>query len=398
MSWRAIHVAGTNGKGSITGYLSALLAAGGVRCGAFTSPHLIDWWDCITIDERVVQESVFRRIEGQVKQRNQTLGIGATEFELLTATAFEIFEHEQVEVGVVEVGLGGRLDATNILKNVIVSVISKIGLDHQALLGHTIEEIAREKAGIMKPGARCFVDGTNIPEVRRVLEARAEEVNTVASFVQPEVVKRAFPDLAVLFKNLELEPHQEANISCAVMALHEVIPLLRPGMEVNNLLPYISKVQRPGRLQQINIESLVGRNEPVLLDGAHNLQSAEVLSSYVDRKFRQPSKNVTWLVAASRGKDIRQLLGCIVKPGDNVAAVRFGAVNGMPWVQSVETADLLAAARSIPDIGETKEFDAVLSGLIWANKISMGAPLVIAGSLYLVSDVLRLLRDRKAST
>ena len=88
----------------------------------------------------------------------------------------------------------------------------------------------------------------------------------------------------------------------------------------------------------------------------------------------------------------------MVKPGDHVAVVRFGTVDGMPWVRSVETTDLIAAARSIPGIGETKGFDTVLGALIWANNVSMGGPLVIAGSLYLVSDVLRLLRDKEAKT
>ncbi|KAJ5665721.1 uncharacterized protein N7477_008169 [Penicillium maclennaniae] len=132
LTWKAIHIAGTNGKGSISAYLSHLLSNEGVRCGRFTSPHLIDRWDCITVGERVVQESLFRQIEDQVKLRDQRLGIGASEFELLTATAFEIFNHEKVEVGVIEVGMGGRLDATNILSDVLVSVIAKIGMDHQA--------------------------------------------------------------------------------------------------------------------------------------------------------------------------------------------------------------------------------------------------------------------------
>src|SRR3954452_20560198 len=108
-TWKAIHVAGTNGKGSITSYVSGLLTAAGIRCGQFTSPHLIDRWDCITINEQVVRESLFKRIENQVRQRDRRLGVEASEFELLTATAFEIFNHEQVEIGVVEVGMGGRL-------------------------------------------------------------------------------------------------------------------------------------------------------------------------------------------------------------------------------------------------------------------------------------------------
>ncbi|PGH22924.1 hypothetical protein AJ80_02973 [Polytolypa hystricis UAMH7299] len=398
LSWKAIHVAGTNGKGSITGYLSALLTAGGVRCGSFTSPHLIDRWDCITINERVVQESVFRRIENEVKQRNQTLDIGATEFELLTATAFEIFNHEQIEVGVVEVGMGGRLDATNILRDVLVSIIAKIGHDHQAVLGNTIEEIALEKGGIMKLGSPCVVDGTNLPVVKALLEEHARKVGTSVTFAYADTVQQLYPDLVRIFRDLELEPHQQANLASVVTALQEALPKVKPGLELSNLFSHISKVPRAGRLQEVSLEPLVPRKEPVLLDGAHNPQSAEVLSRYVDRKLRKQGENVTWVIAASQGKDLRELLGCMIKPGDNVAAVRFGPVDGMPWVRSVKTSDLISAAQSACDVGQAKKFGRdILEGLNWAHEVSAGSPLVIAGSLYLVSDVLRLRRDSPSS-
>src|SRR6187402_2890767 len=101
--WKAIHVAGTNGKGSICAYLSAMLKASGVRCGRFTSPHLIDRWDCITINEQTVQEGTFRAAERLVNTRNNAGKIEASEFELLTATAFEVFQQEKIEMGVIEV-------------------------------------------------------------------------------------------------------------------------------------------------------------------------------------------------------------------------------------------------------------------------------------------------------
>lgn len=396
LSWRAIHIAGTNGKGSITAYISALLGAGGVRCGRFTSPHLIDRWDCITIDEKVVQEPLFRRIEEQVKLRDRTLGIGASEFELLTATAFEIFNHEKVEVGVVEVGLGGRLDATNILKEVLVSVISKIGFDHQSLLGNSIEEIAGEKAGIIKPKVPCVVDGTNTPEVIRVLRNRAQEVGTDITTVGSNVAGSISPGLLRIFDTADLEPHQRANISCAVAALHKAIPKIRPDLDVDNLLPLVSSVQWPGRLQRINMQPLVARKEDVLLDGAHNGQSAEVLSSYVERRLRPSGGNVTWVIAASRGKDLSELFHNLIKSGDNVATVRFGKVDGMPWVKSARTSDLKVAVQSIPKLGEIATFEKDIPGaLAWASRISSGRPLVVAGSLYLVSDILRLLREAR---
>lgn len=397
LSWKAIHIAGTNGKGSISTCISHLLSVGGVRCGRFTSPHLIDRWDCITIGEKVVQESLFRRIEEEVKLRDRTLGIGASEFELLTATAFEIFNHEHVDVGVVEVGMGGRLDATNILNDVLVSVISKIGLDHQALLGNTIEQIAREKAGILKPQTPCVVDGTNCPEVIKTLEARIAELGLKSDFVHPDTVDKQSPTLRRIFEKLDLLPHQQANLCCAVSALQLALPQLRPGLDVHTLLPHLSEVGLPGRLQKITLEPLVAREEPVVLDGAHNPQSAEVLGEYVERKLRSQQQNVTWVVAASRGKDLAGLFSKLVKPGDNVVTTAFGPVDGMPWVKAADPAELAACVQSIPSVQQVKTGNntGIPDALKWACDAANGGPLVIAGSLYLVSDVLRLLREAK---
>lgn len=395
--WRAIHIAGTNGKGSIAGYLSTLLTAGGVRCGAFTSPHLIDRWDCITINDRVIHEALFQRIEAEVKQRDQQLGIGATEFELLTATAFEIFRHEQVEIGVVEVGMGGKLDATNVLENVLVSIIAKIGHDHQVMLGDTIEKIAAEKAGILKAGVPCFVDASNVARVKKVIELQANKVATSATFVEPADVVQLFPEIQQRFEELELEPHQRSNLSCAMMALREALLQIRPEISLSSLLPFISAIPRAGRLQRINLEPLIKRDALILLDGAHNPESAAVLSSYVDRKLRS-NGGVTWVVAASQGKDIKELFSPMIKPGDNIAVVEFGAVEGMPWVRSVNSLDLLTALRR-PGVGAMQGFgNNLLQALEWASSVSPTSPLVIAGSLYLVSDILRLQRRSSAAS
>lgn len=394
LSWKAIHIAGTNGKGSISSYLSHLLSAGGIRCGRFTSPHLIDRWDCITVGEHVVQESLFRQIEDQVKLRDQQLGIGASEFELLTATAFEIFNHERVEVGVVEVGMGGRLDATNVLSDVLVSVIAKIGMDHQAFLGSTIEEIAREKAGILKPGVPCVVDNTNEAAVMKALSGRIGELGIDAEYVSPNKVEEQHRPLARLFRTTDLEPHQQENMCCAVSALRLAMSKIRPGADAYSLLPHLLDVKWPGRLENISLQPLVTREEPVLLDGAHNPQSAHVLGRYVDRRLRTQSRSVTWVVSASSGKDLAGVFRSIIRPGDNVATVEFGPVEGMPWVKPTPAVELALAIRSIPEIGKVESFEGdILPAINWASNVAQHGPLVVAGSLYLISDVHRLHRD-----
>ncbi|PVH84354.1 FolC bifunctional protein [Cadophora sp. DSE1049] len=387
--WKAIHVAGTNGKGSICAYLSAMLHASGVRCGRFTSPHLIDRWDCITIDDKAVRESVFREAEDLVLKRNQKESVGASEFELLTATAFEVFAKEKIEMGVIEVGLGGRLDATNAMEKKAVTIISKIGLDHQSFLGNTIEEIAREKAGIMRPGVPCVVDSTNPPSVQKVVQDYAKEIGTdvVLSSTESSFLDELSQD--------EFEPHQWQNLACAYTAFHLAYTKLESPL--HRLLPAIQNINWPGRLQIIDIRSLTGRTGTTLLDGAHNVQSAEVLGAYVDGKLRKDNQKVTWVLAASQGKELEGILKPLLKQQDCVAAAQFGPVDGMPWVQAMPTHEIIDAAfeRGV-DSGRMYDAGDNLSGALrWAATVAGPGPVVVAGSLYLVSDLLRLLRNAK---
>ncbi|OBT46652.1 hypothetical protein VE00_01872 [Pseudogymnoascus sp. WSF 3629] len=391
-TWKAIHVAGTNGKGTICAYLSAMLQASGIRSGRFTSPHLIDRWDCITINDKAVQESVFLEAERLVNNRNKDEGIGASEFELLTATAFEIFAREKIEMGVIEVGLGGRLDATNILENKAVTVISKMGLDHQSFLGNTLEEIALQKAGIMRPGVPCVLDSTNPPSVREVVEAHARDIGTevTLSAMGSAVAKEISED--------NFEPHQLDNLACAYNAFQ--IATGNPNPPLDQILPAVRKLQWPGRLQQIGIGAITGRQELTTLDGAHNAQSATALGAFVDRKLRPKSSRVTWVLAASAGKELDNILKPLVQAGDNVVTTEFGPVDGMPWVQPMASKDILGSISSA-GVETSHQYDAggdVSGALRWAADTAAGGPLVIAGSLYLVSDVLRLLRSAESES
>lgn len=368
-----------------------MLRTSGVSCARFTSPHLIDRWDCIAINDAPVSEAVFREAEEVVKRRDAEGNVGATEFELLTATAFEIFHRKQVEFGVVEVGLGGKLDATNVLKQKTVTVIAKIGLDHQSFLGNTIEEIALQKAGIMRPGVFCVVDGSNQSSVLKVIEEHAQEVGTQVQY----------PSIAEISESLSgegFEPHQIQNLACAHLAFR----LARPEdpRSLDNLLPEIRRLEWPGRLQTLSLDKITGRGQMALLDGAHNTQSAEVLASYVQKNIRSQGGPITWVLAATQGKDMDGIVGILLQPGDQVAAVRFHPVDGMPWVKAAGPSELLTIA-SKHGIDVSKTYDGgndVAATLKWASEIAANRPVVIAGSLYLVSTVLRLLRDARAAS
>ncbi|KAI0179536.1 FolC bifunctional protein [Hypoxylon sp. FL1284] len=376
-TWKAIHVAGTNGKGSICAYLTAMLRANQFSCGRFTSPHLIDPRDSITINNITVSETKFRHFQDMVKKRNEEQGLGASEFELLTATAFELFESEKVEVGIIEVGLGGALDATNALKNKSVTIIAKIGLDHQSFLGNTLEEIALQKAGIMRKGVPCVVDGTNPQSVLDVLRSHANDTGSDILFTDFET------NLLSNKLREDFEPHQRQNLACAYEAFKLGFP--QHASYMDTLVSAVRSMIWPGRLQLLSIEKISKRKEDVLLDGAHNPQSAEVLAAFVNKHLRSLNRPITWVLAATQGKDVTEMFKLLLRDGDSIVAVEFGPVEQMPWVQPTNSAKLLDVANSC-GIAFSSQFDAstdVRSALDWASQTANGDPLVIAGSLYL---------------
>lgn len=394
LPWRAIHVAGTNGKGSVCSYASAMLRAGNIRCGRFTSPHLIDRWDCITVDEKVVDQSLFQLIESIVKARDHSESIQASEFELLTATAFEIFNHEKIDVGVVEVGLGGRYDATNVVRDPLVSVITKIGKDHQSILGNSLEEIAYQKAGIMKQGAPCIVDGSNTGSVIEVLADYARLAQAATFLVVSQHDQSVDDELKAFLHNSKLEDHQQINLSLAYEAVKIAIDSLSPSQQAGQLLSAIHEVSWPGRLQTLDLSSIIGQTTKVLLDGAHNIESAQILASYVNRRLRRHGLPVTWLLALSQGKDVNEIVSCLLRPGDNVVATTFGPVEGMPWVHPAGEHLIETAASAVGGMNKiVRGSDDLKDTAVKAVKMAAGSPVVIGGSLYLVSDILRMLRD-----
>ena len=318
----------------------------------------------------------------------KTEDIDASEFEVLTATAFDLFQQEKVQVGIVEVGMGGRDDATNILQNPYATVISKIGMDHQAYLGESIKSIAQHKAGIMKHGVPCVVDDTNDQRVMDVVQeaAAAKKVPLIYSSRAVTTIRRNLP------RDTILEDHQVTNLALAYLALDVTMQALGQEYDVQAILNAAIEMPWPGRLQTLDLSNLLGRSQTVLLDGAHNVQSAEVLKSYVDRQLRRgETHQVTWLMALSKGKDICEIIKAATRPGDRLVATEFGPVDGMPWVHPAPLHEIQEAA-SKADLEVHFSQDSTLSSTLKEAANLARGPMVVAGSLYLVSDVLRLLR------
>ncbi|KAK1468586.1 hypothetical protein CMEL01_00353 [Colletotrichum melonis] len=394
--WDAIHVAGTNGKGTTCTYLSALCKSFGISNGLFTSPYLIEPRDAIKINGTPVAQDVYADVNRKIIADDQArLSQDAAQealslFEVTTLIAFGVFSRADVQMGIVEVGLGGRLDSTNALRRKTVTVITKIGLDHQAFLGNTLPEIAKEKAGIMMAGVPCVVDGSNPPEVLEVFRQHAASVSA------PLHLTTSQPGLLEALYDSELMPHQAQNMACAIAAFQLAYPHL--NLSVEKALPILKDVSHLGRLSWLNVEAKhpSRKEKPILIDGAHNPQSAETLSTYVERRLREADKPVTWIVSVSKqdGKDAGGMLRTLLRPGDNVACVGFSRRETMPWVEPLplQTLREMASNAGAKEVFESK--DGLEEATRWAVETAKDGPVVLTGSLYLVGDAYRTLSKR----
>ena len=404
LPWRAIHVAGTNGKGSVCAYSASMLKSAGVRAGRFTSPHFLDRWDCISIDGRTIDHALFQRIEDEVRWRNSRRRLEASEFELLTATAFEVFVNQQVDVGVVEVGLGGSLDATNVLLNPLVTVITSISRDHTDLLGGTIEQIATAKGGIMKRGVPCFIDASNTSSVKATLQECAKSANAG----RVHFIDSSTPDLKPLQEEEAWEhfaPYRQHNMSLAYMASQSALAQKGIEFDPKQAATAVTSTKWAGRAQMLNIAKLTGREADILLDGAHNPEAATALRKHVEGFLQSvdllaADSAVTWVVATSKGKDVGEIAHSLFRTGDRVITVQFGPVDGMPWVAPVDAEDLRSQIQARMERAGVENMYIVslpdlLSALKHATVIARDGPIVVAGSLYLVADVVRLLRSQE---
>ncbi|MFH0941907.1 MAG: folylpolyglutamate synthase/dihydrofolate synthase family protein [Chloroflexota bacterium] len=291
---KSVHIAGTKGKGSTSAMIASVLTAAGYHTGLYTSPHLSDLRERIQIDGRMISRSGLIKLVRELKPVFAAVDAAAVygklaTFEVLTALAFSYFARRQVDFQVLEVGLGGRLDATNVIIPE-VSVITSISLDHTEVLGKTLEAIAGEKAGIIKPGVPVAIS-PQTPGVIKVFEAAARSHNSRMVKVGSEVTWRGLGydlggqrfevkgllgrhELAIPLLGL----HQLENAATAVAALEL---LIEKGYRISreNITTGLARVRWPGRFE------ILSRNPLVIADGAHNRESARRLRESLERYF-----------------------------------------------------------------------------------------------------------------
>lgn len=346
--YRTIHVTGTNGKGSVCAMLAEMLKAQGLRVGLFTSPHLESYCERIKVDGENISESEFVEVLRRVKDCHVET---ATHFEALTAAAFEYFRLRAVDVAVIEVGLGGTLDSTNIITPEL-SIITNVALDHENILGD-LESIARNKAGIIKP---------NIPTVTGAKDRPLEIIRAVAKEKNSALYEVTAPANVKL--NLRGD-YQQFNAAIAIKAA-EVLGLSRSAIDTG-----LTRAEWSGRFEVVENSSGV-----VVIDGAHNPHGALALRNALDKNF--PRGRRTWLFGVLKDKDFNAMIKILFRAEDFVIVTEPNserAANAEMLCDNLHKLGVNCAA--VKDNVEAVERLKTLSGDVK----------IIAGSLYLIGAV-----------
>ena len=393
-SMKVIHVAGTNGKGSVCAFLSSMLTEGGKRTGLFTSPHLVKINERFQINNEPVSDEIFlnayERVMKLVEEMQKDGFYHPAYFELLFAIGMVIFEEAQVEYLILETGLGGRLDATNIVEKPVVTVITSISLDHTEILGDTIEEIAGEKAGIIKQNIPIVYDGRE-KRAEKVILQKAKEQNAKAVPLDEEKLSiQGSTDHSVdyVFDNPVykghlitvpyLAPYQVRNSALALLAMEEIDPQHEISLET--------------RLQAIRDTRWQGRMETVLpgviVDGAHN---EDGVHEFV-RTLRQvgSSRRIVMLFSAVVEKNYEEMVHTICETG----CIQEVVVTEIHGSRIVPAEELAAVFRKFTNVPVT-----VISSIEEAFNTSMEKKgdglLFCVGSLYLVGEVKKVIEEKK---
>ncbi|QNU68242.1 bifunctional folylpolyglutamate synthase/dihydrofolate synthase [Ruminiclostridium herbifermentans] len=383
---RFVHVAGTNGKGSTTSFISNILISAGYKTGVFTSPYIQRFTERIKINNTEIEQRELTEIINYVKSKIDIMieeGFeNPTEFEIITAVAFEYFYRNNCDIVVLEVGLGGRYDSTNVIEPPEVCVITTISLDHTDRLGNTIAEIAYQKAGIIKPNCDTVIYPQK-PEAEKVFEKVCESQNAVLHKTCLESVKLVEHSLeGQLFnyknyKSLNIRLLGDHQIFNAALAIDACEILINKGFNIdyNNIKDGLSKTTWPGRLEIINKKPLI------LIDGAHNFEGGQALDAALDKYFAD--KNKIFIVGFLRDKDYRKTMDLLAKKAKLIITVTPNNERALP---SSELAAVLKEYSGNVKDGITLEKSLELA----YNNIDEHSIICVFGSLYMIGEIRKL--------
>jgi dihydrofolate synthase/folylpolyglutamate synthase len=436
-----LHVAGSNGKGSVCAYLSAVLMQAGYRVGRYTSPHLEHWCERIWLNGKDISTNALRSLLEEVIAAIDPAHASPTQFEVVTAAAWLHFARQQVDVAVMEVGLGGRLDATNVCDRPLVSIITSLSREHWQRLGPTLADITREKAGILKPHCPAAI-APQPPDATAVLQARLQALQCPAIWVQPAVDlgngwaewrregKRGrggegesggatlplipssphlqhpnTPILPPLSPSLPYPlpfpgAHQLTNSAVALAALH-LLRLQGWAISDADIVAGMAAAQWRGRMQWLDWQG-----HRLLIDGAHNPAGAIALRQYVDQQIKQGdrlSSPIAWVIGMVGTKDHAEVFRELLREGDRLHLVPVPEHSPVDLEKlaalATQAQPKLAALHLHSDVWIALETafgnyeDSELSGANWGDT----APsVVLCGSLYLIGHFLKRCRSISA--
>ncbi|MDJ0713137.1 MAG: folylpolyglutamate synthase/dihydrofolate synthase family protein [Prochloraceae cyanobacterium] len=395
-----IHVAGTNGKGSVCAYLSSILAEAGYKVGRYTSPHLVDWTERICINSRSISNKDLEATLLQIQQVIDPTVETPTLFEIVTAAAWLYFAQQKVDVAVMEVGLGGRLDATNVCSRPLVSIIVSISREHWQRLGPTLADITREKAGILKPSCPAVI-GKLPAEAKAVVASRIDELNCPVVWVKPAIESNIQREQGIgNGEQLQLDTVSsdtterwgeyegreyplpllgEVQLMNSAIAIAAIKILQQKGWKIplSAIKTGMAKTRWSGRLQWTT-----WGDRPILIDGAHNEAAAIALRQYIDTL----NKPVCWVIGILSTKDHSKILKAILRPGDRLLLVP------VPDRDTATPEALANIAKNIsPELEDCQTFSELFTALELAfeNKNNSSELVVLCGSLYLIGYFLK---------
>ena len=384
---KSIHIAGTNGKGSTAAMVTAFAKAHGLRVGTFTSPHMDSIRERIQLDGVPLGEEPFWQAASVIKEVESRLleEWGAFNyFEILTAMMFVVFQQEAVDLAIIEVGIGGLLDNTNV-GHPLVIVITTIGLDHQDLLGSTLEEITAQKAGIIKAGQQVVVGPVTRECMDVIREIASEKGATVQAFGEDfSLVEDSYQDtvLTISLKQLALNgAFQKENATVAIRAFRSWMDATGRSVQPDFIDSALRVVSWPGRMEVLQDTPLV------MIDGAHNLPAIERL---VQNMTGRIGKKPMLLFSALTRKDSQQMLAKLQEalPDVNIILTSFHPSRGL----SIARSDVEVYLDS-PKVSYEESFEEVIDR--FASSTDDESELWVTGSLYFIAEVRHWWKNRK---
>ena len=386
---KLIHIAGTNGKGSTSSILGNILISHGYRVGFFNSPHLEDIEETIRINNENIKEEEFIELINEIKiYVDEIIEEGfnhPTEFEVLTCIMFLYLYREKVDFGIIEVGLGGRLDSTNVI-NPIMSIITSISLDHINILGDNIKEITKEKCGIIKK---------NIPVVTyiqkdEVLEVIIEKASLMNSnliisnpdnfkFINVEFNDKIYQEVSFKFNEKEevlklplLGEHQITNLSLAISAIMELNSLNYIDLDIEKVKFGVFNTKWNGRLEVINKEPII------VLDGAHNLEGIEVLKRSIDKYFK--FNNLYLIIGILKDKEVEKMVEVITPSANKVYTLEPNSIRA----EKAETLKEIIKKYN-DNVEYFEDYNKAIEDVL--SKANEKDLILVCGSLYMIGSI-----------